>query len=59
MLLNLQLKSLASRDRGRQISESEVSHGYRVSSRITRATQTKPVSEQTNKQNDKKQERQV
>jgi hypothetical protein len=41
-------------DRSRQISEFEASLVYRVSSRIARATQRKPVSNKT-KQNKTKQ----
>jgi hypothetical protein len=42
-------------DRGRQISESEASLVYRVSSRTARATQRNPVSKNKTKQNKTKQ----
>jgi hypothetical protein len=40
--------------RDRRISEFETSMVYKVSSRIARAIQRKPVSKQTNKQKHKK-----
>jgi hypothetical protein len=40
--------------RGRRISEFEVSLVYKVSSRIARATQRNPVSENKTKQNNNK-----
>jgi hypothetical protein len=43
-------------DRGRQISEFEASLVNKVSSRTARATQRNPVSKQTNKNNNTKQQ---
>jgi hypothetical protein len=45
--------------RGRQISELEASLVYRVSSRIARATQTNPASQNKTKQKNKKQNKTI